>query len=388
MKKLAIALIVLGLLCATVCTADALFYRAAPSQGETITAEAGEAANAGLLARAHHTLAGVRTPLLAAGILLALLGGYLWLVHSVRTIDHADESLRRKLRGRTRLLHDIGGWAIMAPGALLFVFFVWIPLFESLRLSFFDTKGFTTTAFVGLKNYRQMLVHPDFWPSLRNSMLYTFWSIIIGFFVPIIMSIIINEMTYGKNITRTGIYLPNIVPGLATVFLWRYIFSAEASGGMNMLLSMLGLPPMAYLSNTTIVIPIIVLTMTWRGAGATTLIYLASLQSINPEYYEAAIIDGAGVRQRIWHITMPNIFNLARTLLILQIIAVFQILYEPMVMTNGGPNNASVSMMQVVYRYAFERFDYSHAAAMSVIVSIILIALTLLYNKVSKPKDL
>ena len=114
-----------------------------------------------------------------------------------------------------------------------------------------------------------------------------------------------------------------------------------------------------YLNNAFRVIPMIVITMTWKGAGATALLYLAGLQGINPELYEAAVIDGANVKQRVWNVTIPQLYNLARTLLILQIIAVFQILYEPPCYDQwAGPNNASVSLMQLVFRYAFEYYDY------------------------------
>jgi multiple sugar transport system permease protein len=98
-------------------------------------------------------------------------------------------------------------------------------------------------------------------------------------------------------------------------------------------------------------------------------------------------MDGAGIFKRLRYITLPCIYNLARTLLILQIISVFQILYEPLVLTNGGPNNASISVMQLVYKFAFEQGNYPKAAAVSVIISIILIALTLLYFKLTKRQD-
>ena len=116
--------------------------------------------------------------------------------------------------------------------------------------------------------------------------------------------------------------------------------------------------------------------------------FLAGLQSISQEIYEAAIIDGAGVWSRIRYITLPQIYNLARTLFILQIIAVFQILYEPMVLTGGGPNNASVSLMQLVFRQAFELGDYAKASAVSVMVSLVLITMTLVYNQVSRKKEM
>jgi multiple sugar transport system permease protein len=171
--------------------------------------------------------------------------------------------------------------------------------------------------------------------------------------------------------------------------MWSYILGSGSNGVLNIILhNVFGMGPTVWLSNPHIVIPLIVTTMTWKGAGATALIYLAGLQGINPELYEASAIDGAGIWKRIWHITVPNIYNLGRTLLILQIIAVFQILYEPLVMTNGGPNDASISLMQLVYNYAFVNFDYSKASAVSFIIAIMLFILTALYMKLSKPKDM
>lgn len=283
---------------------------------------------------------------------------------------------------------NLAGWLIMLPGLVLFAFFVWVPLAEAIRMSFFKTQGMRTTEFIGLYNYQYMLLRdPDFWMAVRNTFLYTLYSLLIGFAVPMVLAMLIHETRRGKAVFRTAVYLPNMMPALATIFLWRFLFRADSSGGVNMLLNQFGLQNTAWLSNSSLVIPVIVVIMTWKGAGATTLIYLAGLQSISQEIYEAAIIDGAGVWRRIRHITVPQMYNLGRTLLILQIIAVFQILYEPMVLTGGGPNNASVSLMQLVYRQAFELGDYSKASAISVMVSLVLITLTLMYNRVSRPKE-
>lgn len=294
----------------------------------------------------------------------------------------------RSRRGKMKLKQDLGAWLVMLPALVLFAFFIWEPLLEAIRLSLYETKGMTLVRFVGLDNFRAVLNGPDFWASVVNTFKYLVWSLIIGFLLPPIMAIAIHESIRGKNLYRTAIYLPNIVPGLATVFLWRFLFRSDASGGLNMLLGGLGIAPQDWLNNAARVIPMIVITMTWKGAGSTALLYLAGLQGISPELYEAAIIDGANVRQRIFNITIPQLYNLARTLLILQVISVFQVLYEPLVMTNGGPNNASISMMQLVYRYAFDKFDYSKASAVSVIVAIALILLTLIYNKINKEKDM
>lgn len=283
---------------------------------------------------------------------------------------------------------DIGGWLIMAPGIVLFCFFVWIPLLQAVNLSLYEANGMRLVEFVGLKQYAAVISQVDFLPALRNTVSYTLWSLLIGFCIPMLLAVIIHEMTRGKSLLRVSIYLPNMVPGLAMAFLWRFLYKSGDNGGLNMLFNALGIPSTTWLANADLVIPLIVVALTWKGAGATTLLYLAGLQSINPELYEAAVIDGANVRQRIRHITVPQLYNLARTLLVLQIISVFQILYEPLVMTNGGPNNASTSLMQLVFRYAFEQFNYPRASAVSVLISLALIVLTLTYNKLNKPKDM
>lgn len=283
---------------------------------------------------------------------------------------------------------NISGWLIMLPTLILFAFFVWEPLLESIRLSLYSAKGMKLIDFVGLQNYIDVFKNPDFLPAVRNTFLYTIWSLIIGFIVPIVMAILINEMIYAKSFFRMAAYFPNIVPGLATVLMWGFIFKSGNTGVLNIILGAFGIEPQVWLSNPKLTIPLIVITMTWKAAGATALIYLAALQGINQELYEAAIIDGAGIWQRIRHVTLPNLRNLIRTLLILQIISVFQILYEPLVMTNGGPNNASISIMQLVFRFAFEKYDYPKASAVSVIICIFLITLTVIYNKFNKVKEM
>ena len=140
------------------------------------------------------------------------------------------------------------------------------------------------------------------------------------------LALLIGETRRGKGFFRTAAYLPNMLPGLAVIILWSAFFSGEKSGVLNILLGRLGVPPQSYLTNYRLVIPIIIVIATWKGAGATALIYMAGMSGINAELYEAAAIDGATVWQRVVHILLPAIRKLAGTLLILQIISVFQIM--------------------------------------------------------------
>lgn len=289
--------------------------------------------------------------------------------------------------GGGKLKKNMGAWIIMLPALVLFAFFVWEPLLESVRLSLYHAKGVKLLDFAWFANYADVFRHPSFWPAIRNTFLYIFWSLVLGFWMPIIIASLLTEVVHLKGFFRTGIYFPNIVPGISAVMLWGFFFRPGKTGVLNILLGHLGIDPQLWLTNPHLTIPLIVLTMTWKAAGSTALVYMAGISSINPELYEAATIDGAKPFKRFWHITLPGILRLGKMLLILQIIAVFQILYEPLVMTNGGPNNASISIMQLVYRYAFEDFNYPMAAALSVLICLILGVLTVVYFRVTRRAD-
>ena len=275
----------------------------------------------------------------------------------------------------------------MLPSIILFAFFIWGPLIQSVQMSFFTTKNISLERFVWFNNYISIFKSPDFWQAFRNTLMYTVWSLLIGFLIPIIMALAIGETVRAKGFFRTASYIPNILPGLAAIILYTAFFSAEKTGVFNIILGWFGVEPQAFLSKSHMVIPLIVIISTWKGAGATALIYMAGLAGVNPELYEAATIDGAGIWKRLRHITLPAIFNLGSTMLILQIIAIFQILYEPMVLTKGGPDNASLSLMQLMWRYAFGgRMEYGKAAATGVIISVILLVFTALYRFMNKRK--
>jgi len=276
----------------------------------------------------------------------------------------------------------------MLPGLVLFSFFLWWPLLQSIRMSMYRTRNIELVEFVGFDNYITIFQRTEFLQALSNTLLYTLWSLIIGFLVPIFIALLIGETVRAKGLFRTAAYVPNVLPGLAAIIVWTAFFSAGETGVLNIMLGWFGIDRMSYLSEENLVIPIIVTISTWKGAGATALIYMAGLAGINPELYEAATIDGAGVLKRIRYITIPAIFNLGSTMLILQIIAIFQIMYEPMILTRGGPDNASLSLMLLMWRYAFGggTMEFGRASAVAVIIAFILLIFTTIYTIVNKRK--
>lgn len=282
---------------------------------------------------------------------------------------------------------DLLGWLVMLPTLILFAFFVWEPLVENIRLSFCNTKMYEVTGFAGIKNYISVINDVDFMAAFKNTFSYTFWSLIIGFIVPIIIGILISETVRGKSLFRIGVYFPNIMPSLATIWIWSYFLRPGETGVLNIILGWFGVEPLVWLNDPKWTIPLIIVTMTWKSAGATALIYMASISGISPDLYEAATIDGASIWQRIRHITIPSIMGIAKTMLIMQIISVFQILYEPMIFKNGGPNNASISLMMLMYRYGYRDYNIGMASALSVIISLILIVLSGIYMKATAKRN-
>ena len=292
------------------------------------------------------------------------------------------------LKTHAKLRANLQSWLIMLPGLILMTFFVWEPLFESIRMSLYKTRNVELVRFIGLDNFISVTGKDDFLQALQNTFSYTFWSLLIGFLLPMVIAMLIGETTRGKSFFRTAVYLPNMLPGLAVIILWSAFFSGEKSGVLNILLGRLGIPAQSYLTRAEWVIPVIIVIATWKGAGATALIYMAGMSSISPELYEAAAIDGASVPQRILHILLPSIRKLAGTLLILQIISVFQIMYEPMVLTKGGPDNASLSLMQLMWQYAFGgSMNYGKASAVAVIVTLILLVMTAIYSFLNRKES-
>lgn len=289
-------------------------------------------------------------------------------------------------KGKRLFRNNFSGWFLMLPGLILFAFFVWAPLVQNVIMSFSETKGYQTVAFNGFENYIKVFQDPHFVQALLNTFKYVMWSIVIGFLVPIFLGLLLSEVVHCKAFFRLAIYFPSIVSGMAVVIMWSYLFDPNPAAVLNQLLSALGLPVSQFLSNSDLAIPLIVLTMTWRGAGGTVLIYLSALQNIDNTQYEAARMDGAGMFSRIRYVTLPHIAPTIRMLFILQIISVFQVFYEPLVMTKGGPDGASTTLLYLSWQYAFTDGDAGASAATGVVLALIIIALTLVYLKLSKPR--
>ncbi len=272
---------------------------------------------------------------------------------------------------------NAAGLLFLLPAIIIFGFFVWYPIGYGFVLSLQDNSLFGGTgSWVGFRNFQRVIADPLFKIAWSNTFKYALYGLLFGYAVPILLAIAINEVRYAKAYFRLAFYLPVIIPPIVTVFLWKYMYTPDG-GLFNGLLSLIGIGKQTWLQSPTTALPSLVVVSTWANAGGTMLIYLAALQGIPAQLYEAAELDGAGIWRRIWNITLPQIRGVMLIMLILQIIATVQIFIEPFALTNGGPVYGTTTIMLLIYNYAFQIGDLGAASALSVILFLVLVALSL-----------
>lgn len=287
-------------------------------------------------------------------------------------------------RLKPMVMKNIAGWLMLLPTVVFAYFIIWRPIVMGFYQSLFDMQGSTMLEFVGLENYKDITTDTNFTKVLFNTFKYTGFSLLVGFLPPVIVAILLNEVRHIRAFFKTAIYLPVVLPGIAVYMLWYYLYLPGESGLLNTILASFGIDPQPWLQDAGTSILWIVITMTWQSFGGSTLMYLAALQGINRELYEAAEIDGAGMRKRLRYIMLPEIYPIALLLFIRQIIGVFQVMEQPLAMTGGGPNGASTSLALLAYKYAFEYFQFDKAMATGVITFIILVMITGVYLVLEK----
>jgi len=250
--------------------------------------------------------------------------------------------------------------------------------------SFFKMKGYTPTEFIGLRNYVEVISDTQFIPTLVNTLEYVLWSFVVGFIPPVIIAVMINEMVHLKSFFKTFTYLPAVIPGVAAYLIWYFVYSPDTTGLLNMLLSKIGMEPYVWLNDERFTILYIIISSTWHAFPGTMVLYLAALQSVQVELYEAATVDGAGMFCKLRNVTIPQISGMLLLGFVNQIIGVFQTMEQPMTMTGGGPNNASITVGLQLYKYGFVNGRAGHAMALGVIIFLILIVVTSFYFYLNK----
>lgn len=266
----------------------------------------------------------------------------------------------------------------LLPAVVVLGTFNFYPAFYSLYLSFFKWKGLAPfREFVGLHNYQSLLASPEFWNSVRVTVYYAVGMTLGGLLLGLLLAVLLNQQIIGRTFYRTLYFLPVVTPTVASGIVWKYLFD-PSQGAVNHLLSIVGLHGPAWLSDPSWAMIAIIIVGVWKRMGFNMVIYLAALQGIPREYYEAAQVDGASFSHILLHITVPLLTPVTFLLSITSLIDAFQIFDLVYVMTSGGPLGATDVIGYYIYRYGFRYFELGYASAIAYVMFLIIFIITLI----------
>jgi len=292
---------------------------------------------------------------------------------------------RRNLR--RRVTDALTGHAYLLGAVLCFALFSWYPMVREFVMSFQRTHRGETT-WVGWQNYIRLWHDPSFAAAWRNTVTFTVLALVFGYALPFLIAIVLNELRHAQGYLRALVYLPVMLPPASALFLFKYAYDPSHAGIFNYILLALHLPTSQWTQSTTMAIPSLVIASTWMNMGAAVLIYLAALQNVPGELYEAAELDGAGVLRRIWTVTIPQTRLVLSLMFLLQIVATMQLFIEPLILAGGaGVQDSTTSVVYLMYQHAFRQNDLNGAAALGVMLLVVLAGFSALYVRLSPKQD-
>ncbi len=277
---------------------------------------------------------------------------------------------------RAQRREALEGYLCIAPWLIGFVLFVGGPILGSFGVSLTDWSLLAPPDFIGLKNYADLVVDPIFWLSLKVTLIYTAVHVPLSIALGFGLALLLNQNVRFVALWRTVFYLPAVVSGVAVALLWLWVFNPEL-GLANRFLALFGIEPLGWLLSTRWALPALIIIGLWNVGGG-IVIYLAGLQGIPTELFEAAQIDGASALRRFWNVTVPLMTPVLFFQLIVGMIGAFQVFTNPYVLTNGGPANATMVYVLYLYLNGFSFLKMGYAAALGWILFLLALALTIL----------
>lgn len=284
-------------------------------------------------------------------------------------------------------------WLLLLPALASIMMWSYYPLLRGLVMAFQDYKIVGESRFVGLTNFIGIMLDPNFYHYVWTTFRFVLWNLILAFFTPILLAILLAEAPRLKVFFRTLFFLPQMTSGLVVALMWKEMFMGGAKGTINRLLTwvwgLFGLTfaPVDWLGNPRTVMACVIIPGVWAGAGIGSLIYLAALKSVPEELYEAASIDGAGMRRKLWNISLPTILPLIMINFVGAFIATFQTMGNIFLLTFGGPGKETMVMGLAIWQEAYVNLRFSIATSYAWILGGILIGFTCLQLRILRRVD-
>jgi multiple sugar transport system permease protein len=281
-------------------------------------------------------------------------------------------------------------YTFIAPNFIGFAVFTLVPLVFALFLSFLSWDGANPMAFAGLGNFTRLFTDPIFWRALWNTVLYTAGVVPLTLACALFLAILLNQKLRGRNFFRAVSFFPYVASLVAVAAVWNFIFSPTLGPVNNFLSALFSIPVEElprWAADRVWAIPTVVFFSVWKNMGYYMVIYLAGLQGVNPELYEAASLDGANGRQRFWHVTIPQLAPTTFFILMMLIISSFKV-YDIFINIFAGADNQLTNTTRVlvyqIYNTAFRSLEFGYASAMAMILFVMVAGITMIQFRLEK----
>jgi putative chitobiose transport system permease protein len=283
--------------------------------------------------------------------------------------------------------HPLTPFLFLIPGVIILGAFIFYPMLNAIWLSFTNYNIVTDAEFIGLENYKGLFSDALFWKVLGQTLLYLVIVVPALVILPIFLAILVNQQVKGIGFFRSAYYVPVVTSMVVVGIAWKWVYADK--GILNYILESLGLisEPVNWLTSTTTSIFAVMVVTIWKGLGYYMVIYLAGLQSISDDLYEAADIDGASKWKQIWHITIPLLMPSIMIVTIMSSISAMKVFEEIYVMTGGGPLNSSKTLVFYIYEEAFDKLQMGYASAAGVVLFIITLIFSVINIKFMSKKE-
>ena len=302
------------------------------------------------------------------------------MTHSTLAIGRASPAARR---GDLWLgfKRSRAAYLLLLPFLLHFAIVVAYPLVYSVYLSFFDATLNKTPVFVGLGNFVRLVNDGQFLHALGNTAYFTLFTVIGETVISLLVAFMMNEQLRGRVVLRTAFFLPVVTSWVIVSIMWSMLFARE--GLVNGGLRAIGLPIQPFLASPVQAMWIIIALSVWKNVGYFMVIFLAGLQGVAQELYEAAALDGASRLRQMWHIAIPSLRPVIYFVVTISMITSAQLFVQPFIITSGGPLDSTLSVVQLLYRKSFNDLEFGYGSAMGTALLVILVGLSLANRKAS-----
>ena len=289
-------------------------------------------------------------------------------------------------RKRTRS-HAIGGYILSGPAVVLLAAFLIVPIILTIYYSFFTYQVMRPDRiiFSSVKNYQKLFADRNFWQALRNTVYFTVLVVPIQCVLALCLALLVSSRRRGVSIFRTMYLSPQVTSMVVIAILWVILYNSNASTGLiNALLAHFGIGPINFLNDPKTAMNSIIFMSAWQGAGYQMMIFLAGLNGIPSEQYEAASVDGATTFQQFRYVTLPGLKNTIKYVVMITLIQAMKLFTQPYIMTHGGPQNKTKTLVYYIYEQGFQKGNFGYACAVATIFFIIVVALSMLVKKLTR----